>query len=93
MPRLFSIIVASIALQSCFPSGGQTPSPDAVPQFKDISASAGLSVAHISTPEKKYMIESMSGGVGFIDCDNDGKLDIITVRGSAWIDSRPVETL
>src|SRR3981189_1448554 len=25
----------------------------------------------------------MSGGVGFIDCDNDGKLDIITVNGSS----------
>lgn len=24
----------------------------------------------------------MSGGVGFIDCDNDGKLDIVTVNGS-----------
>ena len=24
----------------------------------------------------------MSGGVGLIDCDNDGKLDIITVNGS-----------
>ncbi len=27
-------------------------------------------------------MESMSGGVGFIDCDNDGKLDIVTVTGS-----------
>lgn len=53
-----------------------------IPEFKDISQSAGLSVPHISTAEKKYMIESMSGGVGFIDCDNDGKLDIITVNGS-----------
>lgn len=53
-----------------------------MPHFKDISRSAGLSVSHISTAEKKYMIESMSGGVGFIDCDNDGKLDIITVNGS-----------
>jgi hypothetical protein len=25
----------------------------------------------------------MSGGVGFIDCDNDGKLDIISVNGSS----------
>lgn len=25
----------------------------------------------------------MSGGVGFIDCNNDGKLDIITVNGSS----------
>ena len=24
----------------------------------------------------------MSGGAGLIDCDNDGKLDIITVNGS-----------
>jgi|SRR5579864_1212605 len=53
-----------------------------LPDFKDIAQSAGLSVSHISTAEKKYMIESMSGGVGFIDCDNDGKLDIVTVNGS-----------
>lgn len=56
--------------------------PDEVPDFKDISESAGLSVPHISSEEKKYMVEAMSGGVGFIDCDNDGKLDIITVNGS-----------
>jgi len=30
----------------------------------------------------------MSGGVGFIDCDNDGKLDIITVNGSSVEDYR-----
>jgi enediyne biosynthesis protein E4 len=42
----------------------------------------GLTVSHISTPDKKYIVESMSGGAGLIDCDNDGKLDIITVNGS-----------
>jgi len=51
-------------------------------RFEDVGASAGLSVAHISSPEKKYIIESMSGGIGFIDCNNDGKLDIVTVNGS-----------
>ena len=56
--------------------------PAELPNFKDITASAGLTVSHISTADKKYMVESMSGGVGFIDCDNDGKLDIITVNGS-----------
>ena len=54
----------------------------AVPHFEDIAASAGLTVPHISSPDKKYIVESMSGGVGLIDCDNDGKLDIITVNGS-----------
>ena len=33
-------------------------------------------------PDKQYIVESMSGGVGVIDCDNDGKLDIVTVNGS-----------
>src|SRR5258708_24221784 len=28
-------------------------------------------------------MESTRGGVAFIDCDNDGKLDIVTVNGSS----------
>src|SRR3974390_1838167 len=52
------------------------------PKFKDIAAEAGLTVPHISTADKKYIVESMSGGAGLIDCDNDGKLDIIMVNGS-----------
>src|SRR6266550_1811440 len=53
-----------------------------VPRFQDVAKEVGLTVPHISSPEKKYIVESMSGGVGLIDCDNDGKLDIITVNGS-----------
>jgi enediyne biosynthesis protein E4 len=52
------------------------------PRFEDVAKAAGLTVSHISTPEKKYIVESMSGGAGLLDCDNDGKLDIITVNGS-----------
>src|SRR6202163_50362 len=54
----------------------------AVPIFHDIAAQAGLTVSHISSREKYYVIESMSGGVGLFDCDNDGKLDIVMVNGS-----------
>jgi enediyne biosynthesis protein E4 len=53
------------------------------PLFEDVAASAGLTVPHIASAEKKYVVESMSGGVGLIDCDNDGKLDIITVNSSS----------
>ena len=53
-----------------------------IPNFKDVAKEAGLTVSHVSTPEKSYIVESMSGGAGLIDCDNDGKLDIITVNGS-----------
>ncbi len=64
------------------PSPGLSQSPVSVPQFEDVAQKAGLTVAHISSPDKKYIVESMSGGVGLIDCNNDGKLDIITVNGS-----------
>src|SRR5580698_10107340 len=60
----------------------QNPREQSIPQFEDVAQKAGLTVSHISSPEKKYIVESMSGGVGLIDCDNDGKLDIITVNGS-----------
>ncbi len=57
--------------------------PKLIPKFQDITKQAGLTVPHNSTPDKRYVIESMSGGVGFIDCDNDGKLDIVTINGSS----------
>ncbi|MFZ0800884.1 MAG: CRTAC1 family protein [Terriglobales bacterium] len=53
-----------------------------LPKFVDVAQQVGLTVSHISSPEKHYIVESMSGGAGLIDCDNDGKLDIILVNGS-----------
>jgi enediyne biosynthesis protein E4 len=75
------LLVLGLALSLLAPV--QTPAPKPpLPQIKDVAKEAGLTVSHISTPEKKYIVESMSGGAGLIDCDNDGKLDIITVNGS-----------
>ena len=53
-----------------------------VPIFRDIAVQAGLTASHISSPGKQYVIESMSGGIGLFDCDNDGKLDIVMANGS-----------
>src|SRR5882762_10791535 len=53
-----------------------------VPQFEDISVAAGLTGRNVSSVDEYSIVESMSGGAGFIDCDNDGKLDIVTVTGS-----------
>lgn len=78
MGRLLLIALVSIACAV----GARSPKL-ARPWFEDVARQAGLRVPHISTPEKKYIVESMSGGVGFIDCDNDGKLDIVTVNGSS----------
>jgi hypothetical protein len=70
----------ALLIAGCVIQAAQVKPPAA--QFEDIAKRAGLTVPHISSPEKKYIVESMSGGVGFIDCDNDGKLDIVTVNGS-----------
>ena len=62
----------------------QTKVSSSVPpmSFQDVAQQAGLTVPHISSSDKQYIVESMSGGVGLIDCDNDGKLDIIVANGS-----------
>jgi len=53
-----------------------------IPKFKDIAQDVGLTGSHISSGEKRYIIESMSGGVGVFDCDDDGRLDIVIANGS-----------
>src|SRR5882672_52669 len=81
MGAICTVLLLIFIAISC-PAQSVTPAL-AVPRFEDISKAAGLTVPHNSTPEKRYILESMSGGVGFIDCDNDGKLDILTVNGSS----------
>jgi len=52
------------------------PEPEQRVQFTDITDSAGIKFRHNSAPEKKYIVESMSGGVALFDYDNDSCLDI-----------------
>lgn len=49
-------------------------------QFVDITKSAAISFEHVSSPDKRYIVESMSGGVAVLDYDNDGLLDIYFVN-------------
>ena len=46
------------------------------PELVDITASTGIEFEHLASPEQKYIVESMSGGVALIDFDGDGWLDI-----------------
>jgi len=47
-----------------------------IPQLEDITAKAGITFSHTADPSKKYIVESMSGGVILFDYDRDGWLDI-----------------
>ena len=49
-------------------------------RFTDVTQKAGITFKHISSPEKKYIVESMSGGLALIDYDNDGYQDIYFVN-------------
>jgi enediyne biosynthesis protein E4 len=44
--------------------------------FTDVTASTKITFAHAFSPEKKYIVESMSGGVALFDFDKDGWLDV-----------------
>lgn len=46
------------------------------PELVDITASTGIKFEHFSSPEQKFIVESMSGGVALIDYDRDGWPDI-----------------
>ena len=52
--------------------------------FEDITARTGLAkfLHRSGTAEKRYILETPSGGVGLFDYDNDGWLDVYLVNGS-----------
>ena len=52
------------------------PSAISTPKLEDITASTGIHFEHLSSPEQRYIVESMSGGVALLDYDGDGWLDI-----------------
>ncbi|HEV3311053.1 MAG TPA: VCBS repeat-containing protein, partial [Chloroflexota bacterium] len=53
-----------------------------IPTFKDIAKEVGLTAVHIAAPEAHYVIDSTSGGAGFIDCDDSGRLSALLINGS-----------
>ena len=54
--------------------------------FRDITRDSGITFQHHASPEKKYIVESMSGGVALFDFDNDNLIDIYFVD-SLTVDS------
>jgi hypothetical protein len=54
--------------------------------FEDIAQKAGLTAWRhtMGTPQKQFILETVGSGVGLIDYDNDGWLDIYLVNGSTY---------
>jgi hypothetical protein len=75
------------------------PPPPPPPQslspltFTDITAAARVNFKHAASPtSRKYLLESMGGGVALFDYDNDGRLDIYFTNGARLDDPMPAAT-
>ena len=64
------------------------PAQSAAARMTDVTAQTKITFFHVSAPEKKYIIESMSGGLALFDYDKDGLLDIYFVN-SLTIGNQP----
>ena len=80
---LQSAIVTNLTAQahsapSALPAGARTIvcKGRTIPQLRDITKATGIQFTHLAAPEKKYIVESMSGGVLIVDYDRDGWPDI-----------------
>jgi hypothetical protein len=59
------------------------------PHFVDVAAQSGIDFRLVcGGPEKRYIMESMCGGIAVFDYDNDGWMDILFVNGSTPEDVR-----
>jgi len=83
-------------------SPGGAKAKEAAPQppfaspggFTDITAASRVSfLGKASHTSKKYLIETMGGGVALFDFDNDGLLDIFFVNGAPFADPTPRGTI
>ena len=73
---------------SVVPPGLKSPvcSGRAIPQLEDVTAKSGIHFRHTYVPEKKYIVESMGGGVILIDYDRDGWPDIFFTNNPSVAD-------
>ena len=69
------------------PVGGELRGEQAAEiRFVDVAADVGLSFVHQTGAWGGYYLpETMGGGVCFLDCDGDGRLDIYAVNGASVV--------
>ncbi len=91
--RYFLTTVFFLGLAAFLTSCGQTPTPekkigseaknDSPPFFTDVTSQSGVDFVHRNGEEADHftILESLGGGVGLIDYDQDGLLDIFLPGG------------
>ena len=78
--RIFRFLVPLCALAAALAM--IAPKPPRV-RFEDASASSGLSfVLNHNPTTRKYLVETMAGGVSAFDYNNDGRMDLFFTNGA-----------
>ena len=77
--RYVSLILLLVFVSYQARSSGEASASNNV-TFTDVTKASGINFINASSAEKKYIVESMSGGVAMADFDNDGRLDIYLVN-------------
>ena len=71
------VVAIFLVLSAVRVAAGKTGNTNfSYPQLVDITDSTRIEFEHLSSPEQKFIVESMSGGVALIDYDRDGWPDI-----------------
>src|ERR1700761_5485565 len=76
--RISILITLQLCFAASFAQSRKEPAakPAETARLVDITASTGIRFDHLSSPEARFIVESMSGGVAIIDYDNDGYPDL-----------------
>jgi hypothetical protein len=80
MRSITAVAAAALALATPRSEGGRI--------FTDVTKESGITFSHVSSPDKKYIVESMSGGVALFDFDKDGFLDVYLVNSATAANPR-----
>src|SRR5215475_6916433 len=77
-----------------YPPAWVVPVPISPVTFLDVASAAGIRFKHdnAASPEK-YLIETMGGGCGWIDYDQNGLLDLYLVNSAATPAYKPANPL
>jgi hypothetical protein len=83
------LLAAAIGISAAAPPQARSARPASGVSFADVTRASGIDF-HLTCggPEKRYIMESMCGGVAVFDYDNDGWMDILLVNGSTLEDMR-----
>jgi len=67
------------------PAPTPAPTPPPAIAFEEKAAAMGIDFTHVTGAQgKKWMPETMGGGVAVLDYDGDGRPDLLFVSGSWW---------